>query len=146
MSSHVRFRPVSLTSVRICRSICPSMCRSICPSIPEEMSSHVGLRSVSLPSGGICRSIRPHMPKHVSQNSGGGALRLWKRMLEATGYPDPGVVDEMSHGTDLVGEVSLTGMFRTHGLRFSKVAWGVQLPGRRVPRLMASCHRSRTWC
>ena len=38
-------------------------------------------------------------------------LQLWRKMLADARYPDVSVVDEMMQGTDLVGEVELTGLF-----------------------------------
>ena len=38
-------------------------------------------------------------------------LLLWKALLEAHGYPDMGVCDEMMRGVSLTGEVPMTGLF-----------------------------------
>ena len=37
-------------------------------------------------------------------------ILLFEEMVTATGFPDPGVVDELRHGPDLVGEIPATGM------------------------------------
>ena len=38
-------------------------------------------------------------------------LLLLKEIVAAEGYPDPGVFDELSFGTELTGEVPVTGVF-----------------------------------
>jgi hypothetical protein len=56
--------------------------------------------------------IKQGMAPHARRLLADKRLALWKKMLEAAGYPDISVVDEMMQGADLVGEVELTGMFR----------------------------------
>ena len=54
------------------------------------------------------QAMAPHARRLIADKR----LALWKKMLEAAGYPAVSVVDEMMQGTDLVGEVELTGLFR----------------------------------
>jgi hypothetical protein len=56
--------------------------------------------------------LKQDLAPHVQQLLANKRLALWKKMLEAAGYPDVAVVDEVMQGTDLVGEVDVTGLFR----------------------------------
>lgn len=52
-------------------------------------------------------SLEPDVAKVLK----GKNLLVWKEMLQATGYHDPSVFDEMALGTDLVGDVAPTGLW-----------------------------------
>ena len=53
------------------------------------------------------QSLAPHL-QHILKPK---RLLLLKEIVAAEGYPDPGVFDELSFGTELTGEVPVTGVF-----------------------------------
>ena len=55
------------------------------------------------------RSIDPDVAKIIEPKR----ILLWKEMLLCANYPDMGVVDEVLSGTELVGEVGITGIFES---------------------------------
>ena len=59
------------------------------------------------------RQIKSAMPKHLSRILAPKRILLWSEMLKEAGYPDPGVVDELINGTELVGTVPASGIFGT---------------------------------
>lgn len=64
-------------------------------------------------------NLKMSMDPYVANAVKSKRILLFKEMLEDTGFPDPGVADELQFGSDLVGEVPATGM----------------LPGKVVPAL-----------
>ena len=59
------------------------------------------------------KQIKSAMPKHLSRILAPKRILLWSEMLKEAGYPDPGVVDELINGTELVGTVPASGIFET---------------------------------
>ena len=57
------------------------------------------------------KNLKTSMPKHLARLLEPKRLLLWKEMLEDLGYDDLDVVNEVVEGTDLLGEVPLTGIF-----------------------------------
>ena len=57
------------------------------------------------------RELKQSLPKHAQTILAPKRLLVWKEILEDLEYPDMGVVDEMIHGTELVGEVPPFGIF-----------------------------------
>ena len=53
------------------------------------------------------QSLAPHL-QHILKPK---RLLLLKEIVAAEGYPDPGVFEELSFGTELTGEVPATGVF-----------------------------------
>ena len=64
-------------------------------------------KSLSTQESNFKSSLAPHL-QHILQPK---RLLLLKEIVEAEGYPDPGVFDEVSFGTELTGCVPLTGVF-----------------------------------
>lgn len=56
------------------------------------------------------RQLKEGMEPFVARAMAKKRLCLFKEMLQAHGYPDLGVVDELASGANLVGNVSATGM------------------------------------
>ena len=56
-------------------------------------------------------SLKSRLSPDVSKILEQKKILLWKEMLESSGYPDMGVVDEVIGGTELLGEVGVTGIF-----------------------------------
>ena len=55
--------------------------------------------------------LKASMPAHISSILEHKRLLLWREILLDLDYPDVGVVSELEHGTELVGEVPLYGIF-----------------------------------
>ena len=56
-------------------------------------------------------ALHASMPAHRQRVLAGKKLLLWQELLEAYGYPDKGVVSLMSQGSDLEGQVPVSGLF-----------------------------------
>ena len=57
------------------------------------------------------RDFKRTLPTHLQKILAPKRLLLWREILQAEGYPDLGVFDEMCRGTELCGEVPPTGIF-----------------------------------
>ena len=55
--------------------------------------------------------LKASLPDHLREILKPKRLLLWKEILEAEGYPDPGVFDELCQGTELCGEVPRSKVF-----------------------------------
>ena len=53
------------------------------------------------------------MPEYLARILAPKRILLWSEILQEAGYPDLGVVDELVHGTHLVGTVPASGIFET---------------------------------
>ena len=66
------------------------------------------------------KNLKRSMEPHVAETVSGKRILLLKEMLQATGFPDLDVIDELLSGSHLTGQVPTTGM----------------LPGKFVPALL----------
>ena len=55
--------------------------------------------------------LKSKLPDHLAHILAPKRILLWAEMLKESGYPDLGVVDELTQGTSLVGPVPPTGLF-----------------------------------
>ena len=56
-------------------------------------------------------AFKNNMDTEVAATLSGKNILLWKDMLTAANYPDMGVIDEFSQGSELVGDVDRTGLW-----------------------------------
>ena len=55
--------------------------------------------------------LKNHLPEHLRSILDGKGLLVWREILQDLGYKDLGVVEEVARGTELLGQVPLTGVF-----------------------------------